>query len=410
MSEKNDINIAANQAMLGLNTDSITNQVKPGTLTYALNAQISSFDGQTVTYQNEQSNVLCSEIKRGYRVIGYHNIVEQSKTILFLTDPNTRDCEIGELNTDIFCDVDNPTNLNYKSHNDYVNNGYNELSCNSEPCVPDKPPLTFQELMKKWELSQPKPLECCEYKTIINAKCLNFNINYPIHKIVHRIVDANDDANKCGVELYWADGLNPRRFINLNDLPFERETHGCDIVKNNVVDCDFLDLQPLISPPCILPTIIDDGGSLVAGTYQFAIQYATERGEGFTNYYSVTNPIGIFKPVYGLDYNFPTDKSIKVKISNLDTKFKYYNLAVLKTINGIVDVELVGTYEILKDTYEVTYTGNNKTQINLTIEDIFSKLPYYPVASEVKSRAPAGPSQISVPPPFHLAGPKAPMR
>jgi hypothetical protein len=50
MADQNSVNNNPNQAMLGLNTDNILQQVKPGTLTYALNAQIDSFDGQMVDY------------------------------------------------------------------------------------------------------------------------------------------------------------------------------------------------------------------------------------------------------------------------------------------------------------------------------------------------------------------------
>lgn len=378
-----DINVSVNQAALGLNTDSTLLQVKTGTLTYALNAQVSSFDGQTIAYQNEQSNVLCSEIKKGYRVIGYHSITEQNRTVLFLVNPDTGDSEIGELKTEVYCDVDNPTNLTHRNRNDYVNNGYNSIGCDKEDCTEDEPVKTFYERVKNLNPTQPKPIDCCSYKTLINSKCLNFNVNFPIHKAVHRIVDANDDANKCGTEIYWADGLNPRRYFNLDDLPFKEDIYGCDRIKNGEVDCDLLEVQPVVTIPCITPVVADDGGSIIAGTYQFAVQYATDRGVGFTDYYSITNPIGIFKSRYGLDYNFQTDKSIKLVISNLDTKFTYYNLAVIKTVNGAVDVELVGTYNILNNTQEINYTGNNKTQINLTIDDIFSKSSYYSTASKV---------------------------
>src|ERR1044072_9161455 len=95
--QQNNINQNTNQALLGMNTDSILQKVKPGTLTYALNAQVDSFDGNMITYQNEQSNVLCSEFKAGYKVIGHHNIIEQERIILFLTNPFTRASEIGQL-------------------------------------------------------------------------------------------------------------------------------------------------------------------------------------------------------------------------------------------------------------------------------------------------------------------------
>jgi hypothetical protein len=383
MAEQSNITMNPNQAVLGLNTDNIPQQVKPGTLTYALNAQIDSFDGQMVTYQNEQSNVLCSEFKTGFRIIGFHTIVEQNRTILFSVNPHTGESEIGELNNVITCDVDDPSHLNEKKSSNYVNNGYNNIdpACN---CTGSPEILSFFDLFRKFNPIQKSIAEgCCVYRTIINSPCLNFNINFPIHKAVHRIVDLNDDANKCGTEIYWADGLNPRRFINLDDLPFGEIMIGCDRVKTNVIDCDLMEVQPTVKVPCIKPIVVSDGGSLIAGSYQFAIQYTNDKGEGYTAYYSVTNSVGIHRDRYGLDFNFQTDKSIKLLINNLDLKFKYFNLAVIKTINGVSDPELVGTFEILKDTTEIVYSGQNKTQINLSMDDIFLKYPYYKVASEV---------------------------
>ncbi len=383
MAEQSNINSNPNQAMLGLNTDSILQQVKPGMLTYALNAQVDSFDGNMITYQNEQSNVLCSEFKAGYKIIGYHSIMEQNRTIIFMTNPYTGDSEIGELNNVITCDVDNPTHLNEKKSSNYVNNGYNNLDSSCK-CQDSPEILTFYELFKK--LNPDNTLQvnsCCQYRTLVNARCLGFNVNHPIHKVVHRIVDLNDDADKCGTEIYWADGLNPRRFLNLNDLPYETIVDGCDRIQSNVIDCNLLEVQPVIKIPCIRPLVVSDGGSLVAGSYQFAIQYTNDKGEGYTAYYSITNSVGIFRNRYGLDFNFQTDKSIKLLISNLDINFRFFNLAVIETINGVTTPRLAGTYEIVGTSTEIVYSGNNQTEITLAIEDIFQKFPYYNVASEV---------------------------
>lgn len=383
MAEQTSVNSYPNQAMLGLNTDNIPQQVKPGSLTYALNAQIDSFDGNMITYQNEQSNVLCSEFKAGYKVIGFHSIIEQNRTILFLVNPFTGDSEIGEINNTLSCDVDDPTHLNEVHSNAYVNNGYNNTdpacACQGSPEI-----LTFYELYKRLN---PTPTErkntCCTYKTLINAKCLNFSVLNPIHNVVHRIVDKNDDADNCGTEIYWSQKGNPRRFFNLDHLPYETYMLGCDKIQTATIDCGLMEVQPLIDPPCVRPVVVSDGGNLISGGYQFALQYANGKAEGYTAYFGVTNSVSVFKQRYGLDFNFQTDKSIKLFISNLDTKFKYFNLAVIKTINGVTEPELVGTFEIINDTMEVNYTGNNATPINLTINDIFQKFPYYSEAEEL---------------------------
>ena len=90
-------------------------------------------------------------------------------------------------------------------------------------------------------------------------------------------------------------------------------------------------------------------------------------GNELTSYYSVTNPLYLsadeFKTTVNFDYQ--VGKSIVVGVSNLDLsgQFEYYNLAVIKTINNISSVELVGTYSIEESSREITYTGGDETAI-----------------------------------------------
>ena len=51
----------------------------------------------------------------------------------------------------------------------------------------------------------------CIYHTYINTTCLNFNVQYPILKTVHKITS-------CATEIYWTDGINPRRYLNIDDI------------------------------------------------------------------------------------------------------------------------------------------------------------------------------------------------
>jgi hypothetical protein len=132
--------------------------------------------------------------------------------------------------------------------------------------------------------------------------------------------------------------LNPRRYLDIDNPP------TTDI-------CNSLKIQPNFSVPQLEITSVVNGGELIAGTYQFAIQYCDAVGFGYTSYYSVTNPVSIANTqVETLDFNYPVNKSINLKISNLDEQghFEYYNLAVIKNINGITSVELVGTYNLFR--------------------------------------------------------------
>jgi hypothetical protein len=322
--EEGNIRQEYNAANTGLNMDRSVTQIPKGQLTYALNAAVENFDSNSVNYQNEPGNELCLTFPEGYLLIGEHFIPEKSKHIFFLVNPEIGGSEIG-----------------YMDNND------------------------------------------CVYRTYVNAPCLNFNINNPIHKAVHRITE-------CTTEVYWTDGLNPRRYIDLNpeNLPYVLigGTPACDPIYSNEIDCNGLNVQPNFTVPQLEVTKITTGGDLTAGTYQFAIQYSDANGNPFTSYYSVTNPTpiadtGLTTP----NFNYQVGKSIELTVSNLEGSglYQYFNIAVIKTINGVTSVELIGTYFIDDLTQTITYTGQIKTDIRLTINDIFEKFPYYEIAQDI---------------------------
>ena len=311
-----------NSANIGLNLDNTLNQIKQGTLTYALNAAVENFDSSSVNYQNEQGNELCVTFPKEYVLIGTHFINEQSKHIFFITNPNTGDSEIG-----------------YMDNND------------------------------------------CIYRPLVNALCLNFNVDHPIHKAVHKITN-------CTTEIYWTDGFNPRRYLDIKDIPYILRSGSllCDAKYTDQLDCNQLKLQPNFNIPNLSIVDVTTGGSLLAGTYQFAVQYSDAVGNPFTSYYSVTNPTPIADPqIATVNFNYVVGKSIVVDVSNLDSsgQFQYFNLAVIKTVNAITSVELIGTYFIDNTSLNITYTGQIVDDIRLSMNDIFEKFPYYDAAEDL---------------------------
>jgi hypothetical protein len=324
-----------NLGRVGLDMDSSVNQIQKGKLSYALNAALENFDSNSVNYQNEPANIFCLNFPEGYQLIGTHFIQEKNKHIFFLTNPETGDSEIG-----------------YMNNNDCV---YHTL------CT---------------------PIPDTELTVCANSPCLNFDINYPIHKVVHKITN-------CSTEIYWTDGLNPRRYINIEQVPYITNyfTDGlCNPQITPVLDCNKLKVQPNFQIPNIDVSDIVVGGDLKAGTYQFAIQYSNASGDAYTSYYSITNPTSIANTeITTPDFQYSVGKSIVVKINNLDVTgyFQYFNLAVIKTINNGTSVELVGTYNIQNKEILITYTGQNVTQIPLSINDVLEKFPYYDIAKDV---------------------------
>jgi len=322
--QESNIKQEFNSIQTGMNMDLSVSQIPKGQTSYALNAMVENFDANGVSYNNEASNELCLKFPEGYLLIGKHAIIEKNKHVFFLVNPTIGGSEIG-----------------YMDNND------------------------------------------CNYHTYINDPCLNFNINYPIHKVVHKITN-------CTTEIYWTDGFNSRRFLDLNNIPYITTIGDtiCDVTTSTRIDCNKLKVQPNFSIPTIDIVGIQNGGENLAGTVQFAAQYSDVAGDGYTSYYSITNPIPLANNrISTLDFNYSVNKSIVLNVNNIDVTgyFQYFNIAVIKTINGITSVELVGTYTIDSKSKEVIYSGQNQTQIKLTINDIFEKFPYYDIAQDVTS-------------------------
>ena len=311
-----------NNATTGLNMDQTLNQIQKGRLTYALNASVENFDANSVNYQNEPGNEPCVTFPSGYILIGNHFIQERNKHIFFITNPNTGGSQIG-----------------YMENND------------------------------------------CVYRVIVNAPCLNFNIDYPIHKVAHKITN-------CTTEIYWTDGYNSRRYLDIDNVPkiLKSGTPFCSPEYTDDVDCNQLKIQPNFKIPQLEIVDVTSTGNLIAGTYQFAVQYSDAQGNPYTSYYSVTNPTPIADEfITTPNFNYPVGKSIIINVSNLEDTGLYqnFNLAVIKTINAITSVELVGTYDISNTQIQITYTGQNVTQIRLTVDDVFERFPYYDVAQDL---------------------------
>ena len=320
--EQQTISLNPKEAKIGMSLDTATSQIPQGMLSYALNAIVENFDGNSVLYQNETGNVLCTNFPTGYELIGAHNIYEKHLIVLFLVKDDETTSEIGVVDTNT-----------------------------------------------------------CLYTKKINAPCIGFTKSHPILKMVYKVTN-------CSTEVYF---YSPKMlWMDLEKLPFKEilEEGHCAPIITDEVDCNKMRVQPDFSIPQLEITSVDSDGELTAGTYQFAIQYANLLGEAYTSYYSVTNPLPIFDPTrLTQDFNFPVGKSINVNITNIDITgfYDYFNLAVIKTINNITSVELMGTYKIVSPTQLITYTGQNKTQIRLTVDDVFQKYPRWDEAGDITS-------------------------
>jgi len=312
--------ISDNSLVQGLNLDAKTGMVQKGQLTYALNAVVSGIEGNSLGYQNEPGNTKCTNIPTGFVVVGVHAIPENQTTILWLYDESTSRRMIGILDNNL-----------------------------------------------------------CYIRNLITATCFQFSLGSPVMKAVHR-------KTNCGTEVYWVSkGARPS-FIDIDNLPYQTSKGTCDNIPTLDIDCNKTAIQPNFSIPQLEVTAIKSDGNLKAGTYQFAIGYENPLGEPLTSLYSVTNPVPIFDPnVVTEQYDYTVAKSIEVKVTGLDTTgvFDNFGLVVIQTVNGISTVYKVGTYPITSKEFTTTYTGDNQTEIQGDILDVFVKYPVYESAEDI---------------------------
>jgi len=307
----------------GLNTENLVDQLQQGQLTFAFNALISNWEGNTVTYQQEASTYKSITFDNNYVPVGVFAIPSIDRVVYFLTD----------------------------------NNGGSQIAYTDH--------------------------EENSYTVLLDDSCLNFSIDYPIHQIVIKSTNCSTEiywTDAHNVRRYlnfddlpWVEVPNPNDDYNPIKLVGQ-------------VDCNKLAVQPNFSIPEAQVIDVVEGGVVPEGSYQFVVQYSNALGEGYSSFYNASNPVSIHDAHRsGENFNLPTSKAIKLRVKGLDTTglFDYFNLVVIQNVNQISTPKLVGTYPISNQEYDIIYTGQVSENINITQEQIFQKYQYYDIAKGV---------------------------
>lgn len=356
------------QVIKGMNFDFAPLHLTDGMYAFAQNAVVEDFDGNGFpVIQNEASNIKAADFPSGSTIVGYIEVPEQERIIWFLSYDDSGLSEIGE--------TINPDNCRRYAHN--TESGCDDCSLN---------------LLETNPLETISQVPCSSYRTIQKDSCLGFSSKFPITGI-YRLTD-------CTLQIIFVSENAPRRFLEfdyINDDPTQGliikskfyqiigfENPPCDNpIYGPNLNCNALNIQPNILTPCIDFIDLVGGGTNKAGSYQFFIAMSDVNGVKLSSYLSATNIIPIFTKQITTVTDYITDRSIKLSIKNLDPTgvFQYYNIAVAKTIDNVTSFYLAGTFPVTQTTF--TYTGNNKSEISLSTEDIFGLYPYYENAGAV---------------------------
>jgi len=198
----------------------------------------------------------------------------------------------------------------------------------------------------------------CAYSSIVNDSCLNFSTE-------HLIVGAAKENFDCTWQVYWDDGNNPSRTLNINDVPYiQIEVAGdsgpCVIYQDtNRLDCEKIRLAPLLDTPCIKVSKAESGGQLRNGSYQVFIAY-TVNEQKVTDYIGVSNIQSLF------DHD-GTAGSLKIEVSNLDQEFEFYELVIVSNNQANTVAKKIGLYSTEQTNIEIDYIDQSLVTVPLEL-------------------------------------------
>jgi hypothetical protein len=417
-----------NQNIAGLNLDSVNYQIKENMITFALNANIQSHDGNSTTYTNEPSNQLCYNfinLYPGFKITGTLSITEQSKLIVFLAHPDGRSLigQITNLNKDCTSLIESETDCGCVSGTALVSTvSLAESCCTFTPLVVDNCCDCSDCYEYSVESTSTSPyivnyVDCSGLETnitfpagqtgVFKARkdryilttntvivsevfvsqgvcvpksskcCLGLSIDYPVYA-EYRIDD-------CNTKVYFiAKNITPR-FFSLEE-PYGKDQ--CGVLSDCLSDsCERLKLFPDFCQAEIYPTSVNSGGALKGGVYSFSLAYSDENGKELTDYVDFCNPIPIFERFITEQTEYETSKSIRVAIEHSTAIFDYFNLVVAENVNRVTTYHLVGTYRVNQTTNKdsLIYTGDYSSTFSSIVPLI--RTPHYDSAGIIDKQS-----------------------
>lgn len=205
------------------------------------------------------------------------------------------------------------------------------------------------------------------YIPIVNAQCLNFNT-------ANLVIGSSRATSTCTYKLYWDDGLNPTRVLEIDvDNPARNEytdpnstipwIQNCNIIDScNIcvntpnLDCDKIRLAPFMLPICPRVENGVSGGNILNGSYLIAMAYAV-KGQKISDWY-VSN----IQPIWS---HLNSSGSLDVYIDSIDQDYDEIQVVVVSVVNQQAVAKLAGIY--------------STRQTKISFDSIFNDWPSIPI-------------------------------
>ena len=247
--------------------------------------------------------------------------------------------------------------------------------------------------------------ENCSYKPIVIDACLAFDKRYLISGVSRLKED-------CTWQVYWSDGLNPDRYLNVGDpqtwpgpeyfyvtsigtnanyyqgpggtkmlWPNVQWVEKCNVVNDcticentNKLDCEHIRLARLMTTPCLNLTRGQQGGTLANGTY-FALIAYTIKGQKVTDYFAQSNYQFIYSPQ-------DLQGSLTLNVSADNANFDEFQLVIVKCVNQQTVAQLMGIYSTNTSTISIDQIDNG-SNITIPLEQLPLQTPVFETSDQM---------------------------
>lgn len=245
--------------------------------------------------------------------------------------------------------------------------------------------------------------DSCTYREIVQDPCLNFDKRYLISGSAREKED-------CSWQVYWVDGFNPDRFLNVGDpqtwpspnfqwvgqsninyytngitnilwpgvawleIPVITPPDPCEyITLDNRLDCPKTRLARLMETPCLNLVLGQQGGTLPNGTY-FAVIAYTIKGQKVTDWFSQSNN----QFVYSVN---DLQGSLILEVSADSENFDEFVLAIVSTVNQQTVATQIGFYST--KTSRIAIDQINPSLVKIPLEQIPITTPVYETSDQM---------------------------
>jgi len=214
----------------------------------------------------------------------------------------------------------------------------------------------------------------CTYRPIVQDACLGFDKRYLISGV-------SREKEDCTWQAYWADGLNPDRYLNVGD-PQTWPTSNYVWVGlapnmnyySNGTNTTFLWPGVRWQKLCTLKVQKGEaGGTLRNGTYYATIAY-TIKGQKVTDYFSASNT----QPLWSVN---DLSCSLTITVEADDVNFDEFILVIVQNINQGTVAKQVGTYST--KTTRIELDQLREDLISVPVEQLPIQTPIFEKSNQI---------------------------